>query len=98
MNELNKNLAESAGFEWDGRGLHYPRVGEKAQIVYCPNPPNFPESLDACFKWLMKPVREKLGEKGYFVFLMRWILHAEEGKEALDLCLAIEKVIDEQST
>ena len=52
------------------------------------------QSLDACFKWLIKPLKEKLGEKEYFKFLTRWSLYMEDGREALALCLAIEKLID----
>ena len=92
--ELNKKLAKWAKLE-DGLGLD--RV------------PNFTESLDACFKWLVP----RLFENGLFISLIAdkrfcrvTILSGifdrkdkveavgENKDPALALCLAIEKLID----
>ena len=75
MEELNKKLAEWAGFKQRGmsytgfhiwvnpneirhfdrsmreqQGEEYPRMPDKDKHYQCPN---FTESLDACFKWLV---------------------------------------------
>ena len=69
--------------------------------------PDFPESLDACFKWLrlkfISMACGSLNEEGWKGAWAKVIAHdrktsdiREEGIEpALALCLAIEKLIDE---
>ncbi len=108
LDKLNRKLLEFAGFKCEremyidstqGPPMLYEAVWSAppndSNYTYLPVvAPNFPNSLDACFKWLMKQVGEKLGEKEYIKFLMWWVLHMEEGGEALALCSAIEKLID----
>ena len=57
MNELNRKLAERAGFKW---GITERTHNHMEQDVYvypdCSihlELPDFPSSLDACFKWLV---------------------------------------------
>jgi len=114
--ELNKKLAEWAGFKW--RQFEHPiKVwGEEWEgawfhldIPELPIPkeslPNFTNSLDACFKWLVpkfyrywmtrtnncKEHRFEFswGDADGFVFY-----YAEAETPALALCLAIEKLIE----
>ena len=57
--------------------------------------PDFPQSLDACFKYLMPEVHRTLGDKEFFKFLVRWCMKViTEGNEALALCLETEKLVD----
>lgn len=65
-----KKLAEWAGFDWKVCSGDYPwdpfnhwadPKGNKVDRI-----PNFPESLDACFKWLVP----SLFEKGLFLSLI----------------------------
>ena len=55
MEELNKKLAEWAGFRpttlegWEG----YYKAPEGVQVAWTCCKPSFTESLDACFKWLV---------------------------------------------
>jgi len=103
--ELNKKLAEWAGFKWDGRGWHYPRVGEKAHVVYCPDLPNFTQSLDACFEWLVPKLKyviisnwNKKKRPTVSVFDGEGTCFMESAETpALALCLAIEKLIDSET-
>lgn len=75
MDELNKKLAEWAGWHWEKNELANNCFAlillapdeelVKGYIGYIPDhTPNFTKSLDACFKWLMDLVKEKLGGKG----------------------------------
>ncbi len=118
--ELNKKLAEWAGFEFGTGTVDFPDIGvtEVVDGWHYPNKtfvpkwatmdgglPNFPESLDACFKWLVP----KLGSKDLLIWIRcdniprvtitdaikDEVLITVLGKElALALCLAIEKLID----
>ena len=89
LEQLNKKLAKWAGFEFvNYRYWLYP------DGTYHKELPNFPQSLDACFEWLMQKPKSK-------VFLVLWAMDVvcdwAEGKEprpALALCLAIEKLIN----
>ncbi len=120
--ELNKKLAEWAGFKYQKpklirRALTSKGVapvyklegwikpdGKRSTTPF--NPPNFTQSLDACFKWLVP----KLGVWSLSTWEYR-IPHAhitdkETGKTAnvgnkspaLALCLAIEKLIDTEQS
>ena len=92
---LNKKLAEFAGF------VRYENWEKDL--------PDFPQSLDACFKWLVPESLKKLMEMGYAPPLMalftRWYdeivtLKGDSSKvdtAALALCLAIEKLIDKEN-
>lgn len=94
---LIKKLAEWAGIRYEvctltiaGHCWVYPD-GEHTNM-----PPDFTNSLDACFKWLVPKVYQLLGDKEFFKFLVRWCMEViTDGSEALTLCLAIEKLIDE---
>ena len=98
LQELNKKLAEWAGFNLTcyGHGLAW-FINNEA--LYCeikdsetPEEclPNFTYSLDACFKWLVPKAEEKSK-----IVLYDWLVLRNTIKEdALALCLAIEKLID----
>ena len=102
MKELNKKLAKWAGFTFFFGGWKYPD-GTKGISV------NFPESLDACFEWLVP----ELYKQDYYYELLQWnsgqhkaiinkktaewavtVSDAIAETPALALCLAIEKLID----
>jgi len=68
--------------------------------------PDFPESLDACFKWLVpKAIDEIMAEQGcssdaaYAILFKKWLQKLELiiPKTALAFCLAIEKLIDKEA-
>ena len=85
--ELNKKLAEWAG-------LH-PRERSDGHTIERIDQPNFTQSLDACFKWLVPEAHNKLGDIKFYNLMAHWIRDTIYGKEpALILCLAIEKLID----
>jgi len=111
-NELNKKLAEWVGFKHSTyRDEEHPSkeyhcwILPRATTAYITDHemPNFTESLDACFKWLVPKLTG----------LQQIILQPDEGKRwylgmtvddelyenigfypALALCLAMEKLID----
>ena len=58
--------------------------------------PNFPQSLDACFKWLVPKLSATMFTSSYQLLLIRWVLDFtyDDKEPALALCLAIEKLID----
>jgi len=99
MNELNKKLAEWAGFKgvfWTGAHLvgQQDDRGNEWELV------EFTQSLDACFAELVPKAIEIIkarhsvgvGDFGAHVILFgRWL---DEGFDALALCKAIEKLID----
>ncbi len=106
--ELNKKLAEWAGFKQVPR---YGGTDMSLTLWRAPDgnhdytPPDFTQSLDACFKWLMPKSVECLrhsrnwDEKGAIHHIFRsWLREYWKGKGvhslALALCLAIEKLID----
>ena len=106
--ELNEKLARWAGFEpimrcesWSY--VRYPDGGLAGKL------PNFTESLDACFKWLVpklfnyelykglepgKPVRGRPTAKVWFS--PGEYARAFEDTQALALCRAIEQLIDNE--
>jgi len=110
--KLNEKLLKFAGFrEADIKKRYYFTIGgERASKWYRPDseyaskPPNFPASLDACFKWLVP----KLQERGLlFNFSVRdttivriysqpyeALAATEDKNSALAFCLAIEKLIE----
>ena len=112
MNEqaLNKKLAEWAGFhspfQWKGGVLCdvedwiYPPSGREMRI------PNFTQSLDACFKWLVPNhditcimfiyTDDDVICKVEVAWSKEYEGVASIGKDALSLCLAIEKLIDSE--
>jgi len=97
MEDLNKKLAEWAGLntthKFDPIGVGNLKICRHCGsisppiIKYC-NVPNFTQSLDACFKWLVP----KLSQAQYYEVLRSIFVKTET--TALNLCLAIEKLID----
>ena len=99
MNKLNEKLAKWAGFELDNRfqGLYW-----NTRTNYWEGLPNFTNSLDACFRWLVPRL-----EKDYWiiidppnktVIIVYGFVQEAEGigeTSALALCRAIEKIIDD---
>ncbi len=127
MNELNKKLAEWAGFCRRGRSYtgvslwvspneieHFDKVAkEQDGEEYTRMPerdthyklPDFTESLDLCFKWLVPELKCPYisllfdGEWSAGVWFNNTenssvACHAESEKPATALCLAMEKLID----
>ena len=108
MQELNKKLAEWAGFVGI---LDYPNktsIGHPSQQSGLFVNLNFTESLDACFKWLVPKVFDDIVLLQHTFFKDHW--WAKIGSEyepkkqivveakgaALAICLAIEKLIDRE--
>ena len=110
--KLNEKLALWAGFKYErheGPVLHGDMWKWPAGIIL-PSAPNFIDSFDMCFQWLMpklsyvllevNPNSEKGPESYYWASVSDSAnfqeYQAEANKEhvALALCLAIEKVID----
>ena len=103
---LNKKLAEWAGFHLDtSMGYWYHELPYWYEDA---NPPNFTQSLDACFKWLVPKLQldgwlvSLRGHefKGYDVLLEFVprdldLIRIDNNNPALTLCLAVEKLIDE---
>ena len=104
MNELNKKLAEWAGFREEfeletGVGFWVYPDGKGDNDL-----PNFPNSLDACFKWFVPDhditcimfiyTDDEVICKVEVAWNKEYEGVAEIGKDALALCLAIEKLID----
>ena len=102
--ELNKKLAEWAGFE----GIIYLNTsgGEAGRHWSAPDKqrggptlPDFTSSLDACFKWLVPKAIREFGELKTRWMLKDWINSISTDIEyslpiASSLCVAIEKLID----
>ena len=87
--ELNKKLAE-----WAGCGMVVEHSGTWAESWHYPD---FTNSLDACFKWLKAQVIAKYDYPTWKRLLYDWvddITLKQSDYEALNLCLAIEKLID----
>ena len=106
MEELNKKLAEWAGFTYeetaDGDWHWFDMYGDPLSPTGLSGEPLFTDSLDACFKWLVPKLVWNV-----------WLINADNGWEfsimmpmrqvvgkaetpALALCKAIEKLIDEE--
>jgi len=105
MNELNKKLAEWRGWEYDiWKGWICPDTGENFDEA-----PNFPESLDACHKWLVPDNVSRI-EFCFEVDKLRCFLTVvneglfdtyigevtDKTRLALAFCLAIEEKIDSE--
>ncbi len=121
---LNKKLAEWAGFRLDATGVNKEIpvwVEPDGKIPFTPaeyyldginyHLPDFSNSLDACFKWLVPKLPDY-----YITFTIypdniveAYIMYYPNGKDnaleeaygqgetsALALCLAIEKLIDKE--
>ena len=99
IRELNRKLAEWAGWR---QSINYndPELNDEY-------PPDFTQSLDACFKWLVSEllVDQRFtmtiwnGKKLWYAQLSRphkFFIIKEAETLALALCLAIEKLIDGQ--
>lgn len=100
--ELNRKLAEWAGMPLMAVDFGFPH----SEVMY--SPPNFTQSLDACFKWLAP----KLFDEGYAIIVTQDLARAcayvrplEFGRQfdatdnhnpALAFCLATEKLIDKE--
>lgn len=111
MEELNKKLAKWAGFfygwsdnpktmETEG-GWYYPLANPKTCMQV--DLPNFTQSLDTCFKWLMPKVIGKImseqecsSDVAYGILFKKWLQELELmiPEASLSLCLSIEKLID----
>jgi len=98
MNEqaLNKKLAEWAGFRITTQSYtDFEPVRDERwwQPDGFEGKPNFIQSLDACFKWLVPKLRYDLWV--HDMILIDWISSVCRGANpALALCLAIEKLTD----
>lgn len=111
--ELNKKLLEFAGFKFGhikGEGNYYSYLSSDEKFYGCID---FTESLDACFKWLVPKVLEKLIPVSILAYPVSGKypnigFHCElngeakqypteAGNPALALCKAIEQLIDKQS-
>jgi len=103
--ELNKKLAEWAGW----RNVHIVHPLNKVVGLTKQSPPvdwveaNFTASLDACFKWLVPKLRKTadcvmdMGVTEYKVTI--WgedLVTTTDKNPALALCLAVEKLIDNE--
>jgi len=115
--ELNEKLAKWAGWRQlplGKRGFHYegtvrlpnwiaPEYTNEQYYMSRSYPPNFTNSLDACFKWLVPKLdyyclTPEDNSKGYYAEVLIGEDYAEyfQAKtQALALCRAIEKLIDE---
>ena len=101
MNELNKKMVEFAGIK-----IKLKKVvnwGHHSTLEY--DMPNFPQSLDACFEWLV-PGLLKAGyditlastSRGFSFIIDPDDFRAEAETPALAFCLAVEKLIDNEKT
>lgn len=103
LDKLNRRLLKFAGFKQKdyivpseiggtdlmSQGWLSPE-GEKLHG----RPPNFPASLDACFKHLVPEYRKLLSYESLFG---RWLYFLRKGHTpSLALCLAIERLIKEE--
>jgi len=105
--ELNKKLAEWAGFRGEQirvQGLLDVLVHAPEGTEYVGDLPNFTQSLDACFKWLVPKIEglqqiilQPDGDVWYLGMTVDDGLYENIGYDAaLALCLAIEKLIDDE--
>ena len=104
MNNLNEKLAKWAGIHWM-TWINHPEHGTDWFLdgydgKSSKEPPNFVESLDACFEWLVPKAIEKIknshdvniGDSGAYIILFeRWL---REGHDALALCKVIDQLIE----
>jgi hypothetical protein len=110
--ELNKKLAEWAGFKEikcyeKGNERYAYWIEPVSEENYGLLPPNFTQSFDACFKWLVPKLygfwlhrsincRDFYFEGSYGDADGATHYNAEANTPALALCLAIEKLIDSE--
>ena len=100
--ELNRKLAEWAGFEFKGVKFGVEVVPQWHGLDYASwEPPIFTQSLDACFKWLVPKAKCDVAlnkiNAGWWCFIRldcQTTFDAQAETPALALCLAIEKLID----
>ncbi len=96
--KLNKKLAEWLGFEIPDKDI--PEVIKRnGRYGICPD---FTNSLDECFKWLVPKLGREIrmyyspysGRTSFIVDSKKF--EWGDKNSALDLCLAIEKLIDRE--
>ena len=107
--KLNRKLAEElAG--WDMKNWDNLRLFKRPDDIYGEDPEefNFTQSLDACFKWLVPKIHEKYPDaivevwkyadraKGLIWNMAEHVSEVDAETPALALCLALEKLIDDQ--
>lgn len=103
LQELNKRLAEWAGFEKQGTAYWAPITREFMKA------PDFTQSLDACFKWLVPKIIENADYSiiitqnlaqcaGYIRPIQGGVQYdaIDNQNPALALCLAIDKLINSE--
>jgi len=99
--ELIRKIAE-----WSGFTFAYPEGKLHPQTAAFNDPegepcylPNFPEDLNALFKWAVPAVRGKVSEQQFVQIMHDWLCDYLDGKDAaLALCLVIEKLIDSEGS
>jgi len=95
--ELNKRMAEWAGWSYKDNLCFPPGVEQTPwNAISYGGLPNFTQSLDACFEWLVP----KLGKFQRGLVIERWairIILDDKIEPALALYLTIEKLIDEET-
>jgi len=109
--ELNKKLLKFAGFVYetapDYHQIYLGIIGgwySPDARWYGIEPPNFPKSLDACFKWLVPKLDYYIQINTYYdewaAFIDNQLGTLKVGSRgktpALALCKAIEKLIDKE--
>lgn len=105
--ELNRKLAEWAGWE-SIKPISFGRNWKSPRDEWFYRCPNFTQSLDACFEWLVPKIYLcGIGMMGhnepslvsYYVSIKMAegkVFFSEAKTLALTLCLAIEKLVDDQ--
>ena len=98
--KLNKKLAEWAGFRY------LPVVGYEGSVWVHPDwkygngkwdreLPDFTQSLDACFGWLVLEAKRRVNEQQFVQMMHDWLCAFLDGQDpAPALCLAISKLIE----
>ena len=110
--ELNEKLAKWAGFQEQTNRWHFEFTKKVLDWLF-PTPschigklPNFTQSLDACFEWLVPEVidmimaeQECSSDLAYAILFKKWLqeLELDIPNYAPTLCLAIEKLIDSEA-
>jgi len=104
--ELNKKLAEWAGFRQYKGGLMF-ATPEPLPDLFRPDELDFTKSLDRCFKWLvpalpngirLRMLGQRRDKKGFFCSIGGKLgvhCYSEAETPALALCRAIEKLIQQ---
>ena len=116
LDKLNEKLAKWVGFRQDWTGIKpaeievwlAPGVSKPespTEYFFSGNNyslPDFTNSLDACFKWLVPLAIDGLADsdlststEAYYKLFDMWLKEAQDGfVNALALCFAIEKIIE----